>query len=32
MPVGDYNYLIEKAGLMPEQIVERIIDKLNVQF
>lgn len=28
MPVGDYNYLVEQAGLTPEQIVESIENKL----
>lgn len=29
MPVGDYNYLVEQAGLKPEQITEIIIKKLD---
>lgn len=28
MPVGDHNYLVEQAGLTPEQIVESIENKL----
>lgn len=30
MPVGDYNYLLEQAGLTPDQIGECIINKLNM--
>lgn len=30
MPVGDYNYLVEQAGLTPEQIAESIENKLVV--
>lgn len=29
MPVGDYNYLVEQAGLTPEQIAASIENKLN---
>lgn len=29
MPVGDYNYLVEQAGLTPEQIALSIESKLN---
>lgn len=29
MPVGDYAYLIEQAGLTPEQIASRIYEKLS---
>jgi len=28
MPVGDYNYLVEQAGLSPEQIAESILNKV----
>ncbi len=28
MPVGDYNYLVEQAGLTPEQIAASIVNKL----
>lgn len=30
MPVGDYNYMIEEAGLTPIQIAESIINKLGL--
>lgn len=29
MPVGDYNYLVEQAGLTPEQIAAGVENKLN---
>jgi hypothetical protein len=29
MPVGDNNYLVEQAGLTPEQIVDSIENKLK---